>query len=353
MKMPFRDTTDPGWIGLFSHIDSVSRGTLDLLLQLKGMKITEHGKEYFVDKTQFKTIRTLMKTRETRVGGNAGNAAFFLGNLGIECVLSAPKRPKELMGFFDRLPVFFWGIRKKRAKSAVKDDPVHEHIVIELFPPLSNSKRTVISWDPVTVEGQLDVGFWKKMQSGLFFLSGLHLIEKKSSVDVIIDKLKDRKVRTYLEIGEPTKVMKYAVKKLSDEELINHIGMNEREAKAIFGAEPDEANKVSKETSCGVTIHTLDYVSSTNTKMLRPLIDIIESWAMGNLLYYKQVITLPLKRAPKGAVPTRSLPFMEKTAGLGDSTGVLDMIRIFDPKKMEKLVKVMPFYGTDKFPTRL
>ena len=152
------------WIGLFTHLDSVTRATLELLLQLKGMGFTEHGKEYFVPESKFKTLNKLVKNREVRVGGNAGNAAYFLGKIGIDCVLSSPKRPPELMTFFETLPVYFYGVRKKTAETARrKDDPSYEHLIIELFKPLSNECRTIISWDPVTRNGLLDSGFWEKI----------------------------------------------------------------------------------------------------------------------------------------------------------------------------------------------
>lgn len=340
------------WVGLFSHIDSVSRASLELLLKLKGIGIKEQGKEYFVDESTFKTIDKLMKNRELRVGGNAGNAAYFLGSLGIECNLSAPVRPKELMAFFQDLPVFFWGVRRKRAKMAIKDDPPYEHIVLELFPPLSSFKRTIISWDPMTMGGQLDMGFWEKMKSGIFFLSGLHLIRERERVEDVVERLKKKNVKMYLEVGEPTGTMKYAVDRLIEEGLVDHMGMNEREAMAVFGAEPDDVGAMMKELSCGVTIHTTDFVASTNTKMLRPLIDAVEAWAMGDLQYYRQTITMPLRRTPDGTTPTRNLPFLEKLTGLGDATGALDAIRVFDPKKMKKLVGALPFYGTNEFPSR-
>lgn len=340
------------WVGLFTHLDSVFRATLDLLLKLKGMGITEHGKEYFVDETKFRTLEKLMPGRELRVGGNAGNAAYFLGNLGVECNLSAPIRPEALMQFFNDLPVYFWGVRRKNAKTARKDDPAFEHLVLELFPPLSKYRRTIISWDPMTMGGQLDEGFWGKMQEGILLLSGLHLIEKKGPVEEVIDRLKKRRLRTYLELGEPTKTMKHALNRLLEEGLLSHVGMNEREAAALFKAGPDDTKAVAGETSCGVTIHNTEYVASTDTKMLRNLMDAVESWAMGGIEYYRQVATLPLKRAPNGTAAARSLPFMTRATGLGDSVAALDAVRVFDPEKMKGLVGRLPFYGSDKFPPK-
>jgi hypothetical protein len=335
------------WIGLFTHVDSVSRGTLDLLLQLKGLGITEHGKEYFVDETKFRTIDKLIERRSMRVGGNAGNAAYFLGKLGVGCNLSAPVRPAQLMEFFHGLPVSFWGTQRKNAEIAARDDPSFEHLVIELFPPLSNYKRTIISWDPMTREGWLDQGFWNHMDRGILLLSGLHLVENKGAVEDVVARMKGKRVKTYLELGEPGETLKHALDRLLEEDLVHHIGMNEREASAMFGAGPADAAAVTKETGCGVTIHTTEFTASTEKAMLRPLTDMVEAWAMGGPSYYRQVTTLPLKQAPKGAVPARSLPFMERATGLGDAFAALDAIRVFDPKRMEKLVRRFPFHGAD------
>ena len=341
------------WVGLFAHIDSVTRGTLDLLLELKKMGIKEHGKEHFVSEAKFRKINGLVEMREWRVGGNAGNAALFLGNLGVECNLSAPTRPKMLMEFFDGLPVFVWGLRRKAAKMSGKNDPAYEHLVIELFPPLSESGRTIISWDPMTKEGQLDAGFWENMDKGIFLLSGLHLIEKRKKINEIIDRLREKKMKVYLETGEPTRNMKYAFDRLLDEKLVHHIGLNEKEAEALFELRPHELVDASKDLEFGVTIHTPDFVTSTKTPMLRNMVDAIQAWAMGDLRHYKQVTSMPLKRVANGETPTRSLPFIEVLTGLGDATAALDAIRVFDPKRMEKITRVLPFYGSDKFPSKL
>lgn len=341
------------WVGLFAHIDSVARGTLELLLELKKIGITDHGKEYTVSETKFKKINKIIESREWRVGGNGGNAAHFLGNLEIECNMSAPIRPKKLMKFFYDIPVYFWGTRRKGAKSAQRNDPEFEHLVIELFPPLSNEERTIISWDPITRDGKLDEPFWNNMKKGIFVLSGLHLIEKKERIDEIINRLKEKKVKTYLEVGEPTANMKYAFDRLLDEKLIHHIGMNEHEAEALFGLKPLELVEAVTDMDYGVTVHTPEFVCSTTKPMLRPLIDIVQAWAMGTPQYYRQIISLPLKRIPNGGIPTRNLPFVEVLTGLGDATSALDAIRVFDHKRMEKIVKALPFYGTDKFPSKL
>ncbi|MBR9680737.1 MAG: hypothetical protein GOU98_02840 [Candidatus Altiarchaeota archaeon] len=354
MKIPLMGSIGqkPLWIGLFTHLDSVSRATLDILLKLKGMGIKEHGKEYFVTKTTFNTLKKFINVSETRVGGNAGNAAYFLGKLGISCHLSAPYRPKELMKYFDDLPVSFHGVREKTSKSAIRDDPIYEHISLELFPPLSQFKRTILSWDDMTTEGHIDKSFWSKMKDGILLLSGFHLIKEKEKIDEVISKIQ-KNMKVYLEVGEPNENMAYAIDKLIEEKKLHHIGMNEREAKILFNAKSTDAKEIKDELGCGVTIHTIDYVTSTNKKLLRPLIDIIEAWTMGDLRYYKQVITLPLKRSPNGVVPTRSLPFVAITTGLGDSFSGLDAIRVFDEKRMEKIVNSLPLYGSDKFPAKL
>ncbi len=342
------------WIGLFTHLDSVARGSLDLLLKLKGMGIEEHGKEYFIDDSTFKTINKILTTTETQVGGNAGNAAFFLGNLGLDCNLSAPFRPERLMNFYAGLPVYFWGARRKTATAGIrKKDPCFEHIVIKLFKPLSNKGRTILSFDEMTQKGELDKGFWEKMTKGIFLLSGFHLIKSKKRISEIIDKLASKNMTVYLEMGEPSSSMKFAVKKLLNENLVNHIGMNEREAQKIFKLNYQNLKTKSEELECGITIHTPDYVTSTNKKMLRSSIDIVQAWAMGSFLQYKQVLSLPLKRTPKGTIAGRALPYLERQVGLGDAFSAIDAIRLFQPKKMENLISRLPFYGTDQFPSYL
>lgn len=358
MSIPFLDRLPPFsrfsrpsrkvWVGLFAHLDSVSRASVELLLQLKGLGIEEHGREYFVDEARFRTIDKLLDGRELRVGGNGGNAARFLGELGVECELSAPIRPPELMRFFHGLPVFTWGVSRKNAEIAARgDDPSFEHLVLELFPPLSDYKRTIISWDPMTREGWLDEGFWKNMDGGTLVLSGLHLVQRKEAVEDIIERLRGKKVRTYLELGEPTDTLEYAVQRLVEEDALGHMGMNEREARALFGVGPEGAQEVAREAGCGVTIHNTEFAASTEGDMLRNLIDAVSAWAMGGLSYYRQVTTLPLKGAPRGATPSRSLPFLQRTTGLGDAFAALDAIRVFDPQRMEDLVRGLPFYGSD------
>lgn len=355
MSLPFLDGLPPFsrfapsnrrvWVGLFTHLDSVSRASVELLLQLKGLGIEEHGKEYFVDEEKFRRIDKLLDGRELRVGGNGGNAAHFLGRLGVECELSAPIRPPRLMRFFHKLPVFTWGVSRKNAEIAARDDPSFEHLVIELFPPLSDYRRTIISWDPMTREGWLDEGFWENMDRGILVLSGLHLIEHKDGVEEIIKRLMEKKVRVYVELGEPTDTMKHAVDRLVEEGAVSHMGMNEREARELFGAGPADAQEVAHEVGCGVTIHNTEFAVSTEQGMLRNLVDAVEAWAMGDPSYYRQVATLPLKDAPPGATPSRSLPFLQRTTGLGDAFAALDAIRVFDQKRMEKLVRKLPFHG--------
>ncbi len=327
------------WLALFAHLDIEAVPSVEDLLRLRGMGFSDFNREYFIDEQTFNTLRKFLRIRSVDVGGNAGNMAYFLGKLGVESNLSAPVRPRELTELFKGLPVYVWNHRRKLLSRASREDPAFAHIVLELRPPYTKEgARMIFTWDEMVTEGRIDFAFWEHVDNGILVVSGFHLIRNRRNLLNIIERVKgarEKGAKVYLECGEVTWSMSTAFKALLNH--IDAVGMNEREAEKLLGANFIVGAKRLEKRGIKVTVHTPDWVYSTEKFLLRKAIDIVEAWAFGGS--YTSVTHMVLKRAPDWAVPTRKLPYMARSKGLGDAFAALDAIRLFDPEMLDKIAE--------------
>ncbi len=321
------------WVGLFAHLDLIVRPSPEDLLRLRGMGFSDPNREYFITEEEYKTVGSFLKVRSVEVGGNAGNMAYFLGNLGVECNLSAPVRPRSLTRLFDGLPVFVWNHRRKRMEDAARRDPEFAHIILEILPPLVNEgARMILTWDRMVREGWHDPGFFANMRDGVLIVSGFHLM-RKQRVEWFVRRIREAReegVKVYVEAGEPNESMVYAIKLLGDGADV--VGMNEREASAL-----------KRFVRGDFTVHSPRWVESSVKDGIEGVITIVSAWAAGISL--TEASHLQFNRSVKG-VPTRRLPQMVRTKGLGDAFAVLDAIRIFYPDEFENVKeKALKFFS--------
>jgi len=325
------------WLGLFVHLDLIVHPTLEDLLRLRGLGFEDFNTEYVIDEEMYRTLMRFLKVRREEIGGNAGNMAHFLGLLGIECNLSAPVRPRKLAEMFEDMPVFVWNHRKKLFSAAYRRDPLFSHIIIELKPPfVEEGSRMILTWDRMVEEGWCDRGFFANASEGLAVLSGFHLIRSAKGLKEMVGRvkeLKERDLKLYMECGVPTESMRKAFRKLKD--TVDAVGMNEIEARELLGKNFIQKARELAEKGVEVTIHSPFWVFSTREELLRKVTDLTGAWAMNTS--YTRVTHLPLRSFPIG-VPTRRLPRIERTKGLGDVFAVLDALRLFCPDKMEEVV---------------
>ncbi|MBR9679835.1 MAG: hypothetical protein GOU99_02170 [Candidatus Altiarchaeota archaeon] len=337
------------YLGLFTHIDLVARGTLDRLIELKKLAISEPGKEYFVTKRTFEKAKKIFPYYEKRIGGNAGNAAYFLNQLGVEHIVAMPVKSRETLQLLGpHSLVFNRGL--KQAMNIKSSQPAIEHLAIEI--PLNlveGGGRILVSSDKMTREMMLDKEFMKKTEHGLLFLSGFHLINKKHKYKIgeLVDQLETKPgLKIHLELGEPNEQMSYAFKKLVSKGLVSSVSMNAHEAKLISKSiDPtvlvEKAREFSQKNGLDVSIHTAHWAFSTSAGRLRTVVDIIQAYALGELGFYHTVLGMPIWPTPKGAVGTRRLPWINRTVGLGDAFSVLDALRIHNPLMFEKTTQAL------------
>ncbi|MBR9681426.1 MAG: hypothetical protein GOV00_01365 [Candidatus Altiarchaeota archaeon] len=335
------------WLGLFSHIDIICRPDVDKLLQLRGLGLDKVGKEYLLESTEMDMVAKILKAGEEWVGGNAGNAAYFLGNLGIECNLSMPSRFSTLSVLFKDLPVYVFGIRRKAAVDAARKDAVVAHWIAEVAPPLAKEPDRIIFTPANSHSNWYDEGFFNHMRSGLLYLSGLHLLENEEEVKKLADLLEDRRknLKVYIECGEVTKMMKFSFETLTRRYLVDAVGMNNNEAQLIgvtsgypskLAAQVDDFKE---DRGIEATVHAPKWAYSTHKKGLRSAIDLVEAWALDDLSLYKTMDDRPTWPDQAPATPARKLPEILRKTGLGDVCGILDAMRILDPTAFEVAIK--------------
>ena len=233
------------FIGLFAHWDSVIRvkdGFLiskDIKSAQPNHKLSEISEvndilsrpgdsERLITGRLYNEFRKLFPEREKRPGGNAANAAVALGELGIECVLSCPARPKSLMMNLANYPITLahQGSFVSPLKASF-DANEFEHVCFE-----AQGYKKIFTYDTMTEECWLDSHFWDSVnKADLLYLCGFHLINEKYShkIDYIIDLLEDRRFRTHLELGRGSGTIDYAIKKLLEKNCIDSIGLSEEE----------------------------------------------------------------------------------------------------------------------------
>lgn len=343
-------------MGLFTHLDRICRPNEDKLLKLRGLGYDTLGKEYLLEVDEMELVRKVLHAGADEVGGNAGNAAFFLGHLGLECDLAAPSRFPALTTLFEGLPVYVWGIRRKLlATSAKPRDPEIVHWIVEVKPPLvEEAGRMIFTHDPMTREGWLDGGFFNNLRGGVLFLSGLHLVQRTDRLKEVADMVEDRRdkhdLKVYLEACEVSSgsQMKLAFELFTRRQLVDAVGMNEREAVLLGtrsqfpGPIVDVIRDFHDRRGMDVTVHSAKWACSTRPEGLRNVIDLVEAWAMNDLSLYKTMDSRPVWPDAGPAIPTRKLPELLRLTGLGDAFAITDAMRLLAPERFrEALEKVV------------
>jgi len=245
------------FLGLFTNLDSVIRD-FDIskfegikpsqptgsILNKKGevLQVLKQNQdsEHIITKEIFDFLKTKF-LGEIKIGGNAGNAALALSELGIPCVLSCPLRSKSITDMLSK----YKGIKLASERGfsypnkAISDDIEYEHFSFE-----GKKHRKIFTFDPMVHELTLDRNFWDRIKEAkIVWLCGFHLVspEHKNKIDHISDILQETKSRVHLELGQGTETIRYAISKMIDKGVVQSLGMNEIETKFIgFRGEPLE-----------------------------------------------------------------------------------------------------------------
>ena len=269
------------FLGLFTNLDSIikhydtrkfkgieplkpSKGVLSKLGEVVYVLKQRGDSEHLISKGLFEFLNKNFDG-EKKIGGNAGNAALILSELGIPCLLSCPSRPKTMMDMLSK----YKGVKMAKGRGfvnpleAVRDDPEFEHLSFE-----REDYRKIFTFDPVSFECVLDKDFWEKISSAdLLWLCGFHLVSEKygHKVNVISDMLEESKCKVHLELGEGTETIRYAIKKFVNSGVLHSLGMNEIETKFIgFEGDPlEDTDFFSEFMKAGglerLTIHSKEY----------------------------------------------------------------------------------------------
>jgi len=330
------------FLGFFAQWDVIARQEPPKFLS-KFFK--EKGdSEYFVSKKLHHKISSALANPLKQIGGNAGNAAVTLSELGIPCVLSCPARPKLLMVELSRHKIFLMlNGRESSPLKCARQDEEPEHMVFE-----DGSYRKIFNYDKVEQNFLLDYDFWDSLKNANYlFLSGFHTVPKKhrQKVNEIADCLEKRALKVHLELGCGKGLMEYAIKKLMARNCIDSIGMNETEL-AMLGIKEESP----KETAEGmlsfleksgierIHLHARDYRMTAFRKDLERNLQAAEfsvqvcaAKALGgikeNMEKAKRVPPSkiqPLKSGNFFVIPTKIAENPEIIVGLGDAAAVAD-----------------------------
>ena len=305
----------------------------------------EGDSEHLITKELFEFLKKRFKGKR-KIGGNAGNAAMILSELGIPCVLSCPSRPETIMDMLGR----YKGVRVVREgcfispPKAAKSDSEFEHLSFE-----KEGYRKIFTFDPVSFGCVLDEDFWEKINSAdLLWLCGFHLVSEKykHKVDVISDMLEEAGCKIHLELGDGTETVRYAISKFVDSGVLHSLGMNEIETKFIgFKGDPlEHTDFFSEFMKAGglerLTIHSKEYRLTffrkdreKNMKAGEESVRISAARAFGNIRENLERISklkrYRLKRV-RGKnfilIPAYVTPKPKVITGLGDTCSIVDAV---------------------------
>jgi ADP-dependent phosphofructokinase/glucokinase len=219
------------FLGLFAHWDVIARQEPPPFLG-KFFRDRKDSEYHITKKFHCRISSPLVNPRRV-MGGNAGNAAVTLSELGIVSVLSCPARPADLMQELSRHKIFLMsGGKETSPKKCSREDEEPEHIVFEMA-----SYRKIFNYDEAQRKFLLDMDFWDSVKnSNHLFLCGFHNVpeKQKKKVNEIADFLENRKFKVHLELGfGKGSLMKYAIKRLLDRNCLDSLGMNETELSVL------------------------------------------------------------------------------------------------------------------------
>ncbi|MEM2680241.1 MAG: ADP-dependent glucokinase/phosphofructokinase, partial [Candidatus Bathyarchaeia archaeon] len=211
--------------------------------------LKEGGKEYLISKNLYDALNIKFKNRVKRLGGNSYHMGKALYILNILPLVSYPCRPRNIMLASPDFMVACEG-KLKTPKEAIREgDPEFEHIVFEFHEDAKKGIHTfgrqIFSWDEMSSKGLFDYEFLNYLPKcssiEVLILGFAHLLlpEHKKKIDEVVELLSyEYKPKIHLELGEGSKEsVKYAIKKFTDNNLCNSIGMNEKECKVYLEAE--------------------------------------------------------------------------------------------------------------------
>jgi len=242
------------FLGLFAQWDVIVRQ--EPPKAIRNFFRDKSDSEHFISQKLHHQISSALLNPRRSIGGNAGNAAAALSDLGIPCVLSCPSRAKPFMSELAKHKIFLMrkGIETSPLKCARPDeDP--EHVIFEMVSRkeadksgFNRSYRKIFNYDEVQRNFLLDHEFWNSLKNANYlFLSGFHCVpeKRKEKVKEIADFLEKRAFKVHMELGYGEGLMKFAVKKLLDRSCIDSLGMNETELKTlgISGKSPLETKE--------------------------------------------------------------------------------------------------------------
>ncbi len=330
------------FLGLFAHWDVIARQEPPDFLG-RFFKDKRDG-EYIISRKLKGRISSSLENPAKGIGGNAGNAAVALSDLGIPCVLSCPSRSRPFMEELGKHKIFLMSGNKEASPlKCSRLDKTPEHIIFE-----REGYRKIFNYDPVQKGFLLDEDFWASLKNANYlFLSGFHTVleRHKKKVNEIADYLEKRKFKTHLELGYGKGLMKYAIKKLLERNCIDSIGMNETELMilGIHGENPKETAEnmfyFLKKTSLErMSLHTREYRLTVfkreperNLKAAELSIQACAAKALGgikkNMKKAKSVAFSGVKTS-KGRdffiIPTRIVENPKIIVGLGDTAAATD-----------------------------
>ncbi len=330
------------FLGLFVNWDVVTRqeppGFLGKFFRDK--KDSEH----YISRDLHSRISSSLSSPRRIIGGNAGNAAVTLSELGFACVLSCPTRPKKLMAELSRHRIFLMsGGRESSPMKCSRQDEEPENIIFEM-----GGYRKIFNYDEAQKNFLLDTDFWSSLKNASYvFLSGFHNVPEKhkNKVKEIADFLEDRKFKVHLELGYGRKSqMKYATKKLLDRNCVDSLGMNETELGVIgiSGKNPLEIKDsllvfLERTSLERIALHSRDYRLTVFRKPERNLkaaefsIKACAAKALGGIkenLGKANKLPISVVSAAKSGnfiiIPTRIAESPKVIVGLGDTAAVTD-----------------------------
>ncbi len=251
------------FLGLFAHWDVIVRQEPPKFLNrfFKDKKDSEHC----ISRKLYQQISPTLVNPTRGMGGNAGNAAVSLSEVGIPCILSCPSREKSFMDYLSKYKIFLMSERRETPPlKCARPDDSPEHIIFEM-----EGYKKIFNYDPVQLNFLLDTDFWNFMKNANYlFLSGFHTISGKQTkkVNEIADFLEKKKFKVHLELGYGKGLTKYAIKKLLDRNCIDSLGMNETELSVlgISGQSPKEIAEsmlsfLDKKGIERMSLHSRDY----------------------------------------------------------------------------------------------
>lgn len=301
--------------------------------------------EQHISRELHSRISSSLSNPKRIIGGNAGNAAVTLSELGIPCVLSCPARPAALMQELSRHRIFLMsGGRETPPKKCSRQDEGSETIIFERDGYRKNFNYNVVQKDLL-----LDRDFWDSLKNASYlFLSGFHCVPEKhrKKADEIADFLEDRKFKVHLEIGYGRKsLMKYSTRMLIERNCLDSLGMNETEL-GVIGISGNNSLEIKEslltfleKTSLErISLHSREYRLTVfrkeperNIKAAEFSIQACAAKALGgireNLGKAKKLPLSGISAAKSGnffIIPTRIAESPKVIVGLGDTAAVTD-----------------------------